>query len=455
LPDGDGLELARAQRDEGRTGVVIVITADGSISRAVDAMREGAQDFLVKPFSPSRLLTTVRNAMELQALRKTVTDYRREAPTERYHGFVGASLNMRSVYRAIENVAQSKATVFISGESGTGKEVCASAIHAAGPRAKGPFVPLNCGAIPKDLIESELFGHLKGAFTGAIADRPGAALSANGGTLFLDEICEMDVALQTKLLRFLQTSVIQPIGSNVQKQVDVRVVCATNRDAMAEVRAGRFREDLYYRLNVLPIQLPPLRERGDDILLLAQTFLEQYAMEEGKDFQRFDDEARELLKRYAWPGNVRELQNTIRHVVVLGNAPCVSADMLRIDSGGAVSEPAVSRHDRSGDASVSGVTHDFSGAGGAPQTAPAASPGATHDEQRFSPAAIDARSSAPSAGVGGLPGIPLGGTLRDIERQAIEGTIAMVGGSVPKAAKVLGVSPSTLYRKLENWKQAG
>lgn len=422
LPDGDGLELAETLRRDQYPAAVVVITADGSISRAVEAMRRGAHDFLVKPVSKNRLLTTVENALQLQSLRREVTAYRRESAVGEYHGFVGGSLVMQSVYRAIENVAQSKATVFISGESGTGKEVAANAIHRAGPRASGPFVPLNCGAIPKDLIESELFGHLKGAFTGAIADRPGAALSAHGGTLFLDEICEMDVQLQTKLLRFLQTSLIQPIGGNELREVDVRVICATNRDPVAEVRAGRFREDLYYRLNVLPIALPPLRDRGDDILLLALSFLRAFAAEEHREFEDFDQEAAAMLCAHRWPGNVRELQNAVRNIVVLNEGTHVSGQMVQ---------------------AVPGFGEDLHGQ----VTALAAAPGEAVSAPPLSSHSVQARAS-----VSGRTGyVPLGGKLRDIERQVIEGTLDMVDGSVPQAAKILGVSPSTLYRKLEGW----
>src|SRR5690606_39009668 len=201
-----------------------------------------------------------------------------------FEGFIGRSPAIQDIYRMVRSIGRSTATVFITGESGTGKDVCARAIHAVSARAAKPFVPLNCAAIPRDLLESEVFGHLKGAFTGALSDKPGAAAVANGGTLFLDEICEMDLSLQTKLLRFLQTSTIQPVGAARAVPVDVRIVCATNRDPAEEVRAGRFREDLYYRLHVVPIHMPPLRGRPEDILEIAQAALTEFAAEEGKTF---------------------------------------------------------------------------------------------------------------------------------------------------------------------------
>ena len=328
LPDMNGLEvLERLQSERAPTGVV-VITAHGSVNTAVEAMRLGAYDFLVKPFSADRLLVTVRNTVERLRLERIVETYREDLGRDRFHGFIGGSPAMQAVYHTIESAAASKATVFITGESGTGKEVCAEAIHRASPRRQAPFIALNCGAIPKDLMESEIFGHVKGAFTGAISDRTGAAAKANGGTLFLDEIAEMELALQTKLLRFVQTGTFQKVGETRQESVDIRIICATNRDPLAEVRDGRFREDLYYRLHVVPIQMPPLRERGDDILSVARAFLVAYAREEGKHFRRFTAEAEARLSTYGWPGNVRQLQNVIRNAVVLNDGEEVTQEML-------------------------------------------------------------------------------------------------------------------------------
>jgi DNA-binding NtrC family response regulator len=319
---------------------------------------------------------------------------------------IGDSPAMLALLNRMRATANSRAPVFITGETGTGKELCAATIHAMSARAAGPFVAVNCGAIPRDLIESELFGHIKGSFTGAVADRRGAAALADGGTLFLDEICEMDLAQQVKLLRFLQSGTIQPVGSVLPKAVDVRIICATNRDPRAEIRSGRFREDLYFRLHVLPVHLPPLRDRGTDILALARSFLKIYASEERKQFLRFGACAERALMTYPWPGNVRELQNAIRQAVVLNQGEEIRAGMLCLPSTDSHGE-LCSRAD------IEGL--------------------------RRMHAAMS------------LPPSFFGRELWRIERDIIEGTVAACGGSVPKAAKMLGVSPSTLYRKRESW----
>ena len=274
LPDMDGIEILRMVQERKLPIAVVIITSNASVNVAVESMRLGAYDFLEKPFSADRLIVTVRNALKHMQLSEMV-----EAIKERtqFYGFIGSSFAMQSIYRTIDSAAASKATVFITGESGTGKEVCADAIHKSSPRSDKPFVPLNCGAIPKDLMESEIFGHVKGAFTGAIGHRDGAATQADGGTLFLDEICEMDLDLQTKLLRFIQSGTFHKVGSTRLEKVNIRIVCATNRNPLQEVQAGRFREDLYYRLHVIPIHLPPLRDRDQDILEIAKSFLVDYA----------------------------------------------------------------------------------------------------------------------------------------------------------------------------------
>ncbi len=402
LPDMDGLDILRKVHDEQIPVSVIVITAHGSINTAIEAMRLGTFDFLIKPFDKDRLLVTVRNAFERQELERIVEVYRNDIDRSEYCGFIGASLPMQAVYRIVESAAPSKATVFITGESGVGKEVCAAAVHQRSPRAKGPFVPINCGAIPRDLMESEIFGHVKGAFTGAASDRDGAARQANGGTLFLDEICEMDLDLQTKLLRFVQTGTFQKVGGSAQEQEDIRIVCATNRDPQEEVEAGRFREDLFYRLHVIPIPLPPLRERENDVLEIARSVLLGFAKEEGKSFQRFSPEAEAVMAGYDWPGNIRQLQNVIRNVVVLHDAEVVEASML----------PA--------------------------------------PLDRAAPKGEAARAlsvQAPTAPVGDGEIRP----LADVEREAIENAIAICGGNVPQAAARLGISASTIYRKRQSW----
>jgi|JI10StandDraft_1071094.scaffolds.fasta_scaffold08038_9 two-component system repressor protein LuxO len=328
LPDMNGLDILRSVRKEHPAVSVVVITNNASLGTAVEAMRLGAFDYVVKPFNAERLNTTVRNALERTVLRQEVREIRKDISRETFHGFVGGSKPMQAVYRMIESAAPSKATVFITGESGTGKEVCAAAIHAESDRSQKPFVPLNCAAIPRELMESEIFGHVKGAFSGAVSDRTGAAMSAHGGTLFLDEICEMDMDLQAKLLRLLQSGTVQRVGANKAEPVDIRVVCATNRNPMEEVQAGRFREDLYYRLHVIPMHLPPLRERGADVAMISNFLLGKFAAEEGKEFDHFSPEAEARILAHAWPGNVRELQNAIRNAVVLNSGAVLEADML-------------------------------------------------------------------------------------------------------------------------------
>ncbi len=412
LPDMDGLDILKEMQARELPSEVVVITAHGSINVAVEAMRAGAYDFLVKPFNAERLLVTVRNALKhgsLSAIVKKITDVSRDS----YFGFIGSSLAMQAVYRTVDAAATSKATVFITGESGTGKEVAAEAIHRQSPRKNGPFVAINCGAIPKDLMESEIFGHVKGAFTGAHVERDGAASRASGGTLFLDEICEMDLALQTKLLRFIQTGTFQKVGGSKTEKVDVRFVCATNRDPLAEVEAGNFREDLYYRLHVIPLHLPALHDRNGDVIEIARHFLAAYAAEEGKLFASFSPEAEQIIGQFSWPGNIRQVQNVIRNVVVLNDGDVVTADML---------PPPLN------------------------QPASAAKPGSTAERQPEQPE--DAERGAGTAVAGGDGDIV---PLWKVEKDVIERAIESCDGNIPKAAAKLGISPSTIYRKKLSW----
>lgn len=404
LPDMDGLEVLQALHARDASVSVVIVTAHGSIDLAVEAMKLGAFDFIVKPFNADRLNLTLRNALERRTLARMVEGYRKDLDRGRFHGFIGSSPEMQAVYRTIESVAASRANVFITGESGTGKEVAAQAIHRASPRRDGAFVALNCAAIPKDLLESEIFGHVKGAFTGAAGDRPGAALLADGGTLFLDEICEMPFDLQSKLLRFVQTGTVNPVGSGREERVDVRFVAATNRDPLAEVQAARFREDLYYRLHVIPLALPPLRDRGDDVIEIARSFLFDYAREEGKVLAAFTPEVEARLRAYDWPGNVRQLQNVIRNVVVLNDGAQVTLDMLP------------------------------------PMGGPDAS------------AASCAACGLPSAD---LPeGDDAVQPLWQVEKEMIRKALRLTGDDVPRAALMLEISPSTIYRKLQQWRIA-
>ncbi|WP_198650265.1 sigma-54-dependent transcriptional regulator [Oceanimonas marisflavi] len=396
LPDMPGMEILQWLHQEQLNITTIVMTAHGSVDVAVDAMRLGAHDFISKPVEAERLKVTLHNTMQFRHLNRLVNQYRHEIERERFQGFIGESLPMQKVYRLIENAAPSTATVFITGESGTGKEVCAEAIHQLSGRAEGPFIALNCAAIPRDLMESELFGHIKGAFTGALQDRDGAVIRANGGTLFMDEICEMDLELQSKLLRFLQTGLIQPVGSSNHVKVDVRIVCATNRDPLVEVEQGRFREDLYYRLHVIPVHLPPLRERGADVISIATALVRQASREEGKEFVGLSETTKDRFQAYHWPGNVRQLQNVIRNAVVLHRGEWIDVDMLP-----------------------------------APLDRPLSEMPAAERELAQTPQPI-------------LP-------LAVIERQAIERTIAHCEGNISRAAALLEVSPSTIYRKLQSW----
>ncbi len=418
LPDGSGLDLLEYAGKQTPDTFSVVMTADGSINRAVEAMRLGAFDFMVKPFSESAFVASARNAAEAKqnavARKPEPTESKTEAPA--FNGFIGVSPVMKSVYERIEQVGRSTATVFITGESGTGKEVCAQAIHRVSGRANKPFIALNCGAIPSELLESEVFGHLKGSFSGAISDQLGAARAAHGGTLFLDELCEMDLSLQTKLLRFLQTSTVTPVGATRPVPVDVRIICATNRDPAIEVRAKRFREDLFFRLYVVPIHLPPLRDRGTDIMVLARHFLKKFSKDEGKNLTDFDSLATANLMGMRWPGNVRQLENLMRMIAAVHEGPLVTNTMLPGEL----------------DTSIANTP--------SPSTAPSLTSETVVSE---SVASLEKRITA-----------LVGEELAVVERALIEATIASCGGSIPKASRILGVSPSTIYRRREAWEAA-
>ena len=429
LPDADGLAWLRQNPTILDRYPVILTTGDASLATAIDAMRIGAFDYLVKPIAPARLTSALAVALDQRrappaGLAPNRTKNR--APV-RPSQFIGTSARMQEVYRQIGCVARSTATVFITGESGTGKEVCAEAIHAESDRSRAPFVALNCGAIPDNLLESQIFGHRKGAFTGAVSDRTGAAQAADKGTLFLDEICEMPLPLQVKLLRFLQTGTIQRVGSSRVEPVDVRIICATNRDPLREVAEGRFREDLFYRLAVVPLHMPPLRDRKGDISELAEAFLQRFASEEGKRFHPLGPTQLAALEQQGWPGNVRELQNVMRRAVVLNAGPDLPVAALR--SGTPVPVPA--------------PVPPIAFAAIAPS--PAGKGGKTRAHS-----ATDDASDAVTELLQSLHGL----TLDEIERLVIEAAIDAGGGSLAAAAKALGVSPSTLYRKRDRWQKA-
>jgi two-component system repressor protein LuxO len=422
----DGLAILETLRREGVMPRTIVMTGNASVNTAVRAMQLGARDFLIKPFTTARLLQAVQAELERPEDEtmppdmagvmpgRAAEDHNSAAAAPRpaepgeqrtWSGFIGTSPRMQAIYTQIEHAARSNATVFITGESGTGKEVCARAIHSLSARAARPFIPINCAAIPRDLMESELFGHVKGAFTGAVSDRDGAATLAHGGTLFLDEIAEMTLAMQTKLLRFLQDLAFMKVGGSKLEHTDIRIVCATNRDPLAEIRGGNFREDLFYRLYVVPIDMPPLRERGEDVIDIALGLLNRYGAEEGKHFTGYAPDAEHALRQYSWPGNIRQLQNVIRHAVVMHDSGTVTARML----------PATLLHTRQ--QSTNGAAAPFTG-----------------DQQ-------------PQTGGSRTVIRP----LAEVEREVIEHAISLYGGNIARAATALGVSPSTIYRKKAAW----
>ncbi|MDD7909223.1 sigma-54 dependent transcriptional regulator [Pseudovibrio exalbescens] len=455
LPDMHGIDVLKAIRAEGLTSEVVVITGQASVNLAVEAMREGAFDFIMKPFSADRLRTTIRNALERRELSELGSKVEGPDQEQGLSNIIGKSESMQAVYRMLRAVAPTNASVFIRGESGTGKELCAEAVHQLSKRSTGPMVTINCAAIPKDLLESEIFGHIKGAFTGATSDRKGAALSADKGTLFLDEVCEMDLSLQSKLLRFLQEKQVQRVGEDRLRDADVRIVCATNRDPVAEVAAGRFREDLYYRLHVVPIDLPPLRNRGMDILLMARHFLGAYAQEDGKRFTRFSPEAEQALMAFSWPGNIRQLQNVLRSAVVLNDGDVLERYMLPPDiaegsvrslpksqpsAGHRVAEsPAHPSLHANGDEN-SGVSPPSYGHEAGAAHAPLRQQGEVAQQ---SPLTLPFQSESRDASRI-LP-------LETVIRLTIEDAIDRCNGSIPRAAAALEVSPSTIYRRLQAW----
>ncbi|MFZ5476399.1 MAG: sigma-54-dependent transcriptional regulator [Myxococcota bacterium] len=387
----DGLALCRKVLDARPDVPVILITAFGSMEAAIGAIRAGAWDFVTKPFDVDALALTVERALQHRALREEVRRLREVVrASETFEEIVGGSRVMRELFDVLDRVAQQDVTVMISGESGTGKELVARALHRRSARQKGPFVAVNCAAMPEALLESELFGHVRGAFTDARAPRAGLFFQADRGTLFLDEVGELPLSLQPKLLRALQERAARPVGGDREQPFDVRLVVASNRDLEAAVAEGRFREDLYYRVNVVHVEVPPLRQRGGDVLLLAQHFLERAAARMGKRVKGLSPGAAERMLAWRWPGNVRELQNCMERAVALARLDQIAVDDLpdkvRALAGGAVSPE--------GDLLV---------------------------------------------------------PLEEIERRHILRVLEAVGGSKSQAARVLGLDRTTLYRKLDRY----
>jgi DNA-binding NtrC family response regulator len=329
LPGINGIELLRKIKEKEPDQLVIIITAYASVETAVEALRAGAYDYVIKPIIHQEIKQIVRNALKQKALQRENLLLRREI--ERHYDFshiIGESPEIKKIINEVKKIASAKSNVLLLGETGTGKELIARAIHYSSPRAERPFIPINCSAIPENLLESELFGHVRGAFTGAVTSKKGLFEEANGGTVFLDEIGDLSSSLQAKLLRVLEDQEIRPIGSNQSTKVDIRFISATNKDLAGLVKEGRFREDLYYRINVITIHLPALRERGNDVELLARFFMQKYSKEHGRDVNKIDNEALKLLKSYHWPGNIRELQNIIERAVLISEDGVIRKEHL-------------------------------------------------------------------------------------------------------------------------------
>jgi two-component system nitrogen regulation response regulator NtrX len=389
LPGVDGLATLQRLRERRVDSQVVMISGHGNIESAVRAIKMGAFDFVEKPLSLEKTVLVVRNALRQRDLEAENRALR--ARVDRQHVMVGESFAMRQLREQVEVAAPTNGRVLIYGENGTGKELVARTVHQFSRRRNGPFVEVNCAAIPEELIESELFGHMKGAFTGAVADKPGRFEQANTGTIFLDEIGDMSLKTQAKVLRVLQEQVMERVGGTQRIRVDVRVLAATNKELPAEIKAGRFREDLYFRLNVIPIFVPPLRDRQDDIPLLAEHFMSLMASEYGRRPKRFAPEATARLQHYAWPGNVRELRNTIERLMIMVPGDTITAQDLAFLGQNEVGRPI----------------------------------------ERVSPS------------------LPLAEAREQFERDYILQALAMQGGNISRTADALGVERSNLYKKMK------
>jgi DNA-binding NtrC family response regulator len=395
MPKMDGLTFLRKAREQGAEATFIMMTAFASVETAVEAMRAGAQNYLVKPLDANAVLVVLGKALEQRALKREADNLREQVRQRaRFHNIIGDSPQLQALYEVVRRAANTRATVLILGESGTGKELIAQAIHHESQRRDKPFVKVHCAALSENLLESELFGHEKGSFTGALARKEGRFELADGGTLFLDEIGEISPSVQVKLLRVLQQREFERVGGTQTLKVDVRIVAATHRDLTAEVKAGKFREDLFYRLNVVAVTLPPLRERKSDIPALVNHFLEKYSDSYGKDVRGLAPGTLQALLSYDWPGNIRELENAIERAVVLASGNELTTDDL----------PPVLRGPRP-------------------------------------------MGSSPSSLIPGA-------TLAQIEREAILRTLEMVGGSTTRAAEILGISVRKVQYRLKEYSAA-
>jgi DNA-binding NtrC family response regulator len=394
MPKMRGIELVQRLREIDASALVLLITAFGTIENAVEAMRAGAFHYVTKPFHNDEILIQVKRALEQKTLQEELKRLRTEVQARnRFQNIIGQSSAMQIVFETIAQVSDLPANILIEGESGTGKELIARAIHCNSSRATGPFIPVNCAAIPETLLESELFGYVRGAFTDARRDRPGLFREASGGILFLDEISEIPITLQAKLLRVLEDKEVRPLGANQSEKVDTRVLSASNRFLDELVRNGKFRQDLYYRLNVIRIELPTLRHRSEDIPLLVKHFIDKFANSAKRNVEGIQDEALAALRSYDWPGNIRELEHTIERAVLLGKDALIGVEDL----------PA-------------------------------------HLVARGESAIVLAQALAKQF------------TLRDLEREYIGKVLETTRGNKTEAARILGVDRTTLYRKLEEYK---
>jgi DNA-binding NtrC family response regulator len=417
MPGIGGLDTLDVIKERQRQLPVIILTADHTVDSVVAAMQRGAYDYLVKPIDRTKLVTTVGNAVERYRMSTRLRQLEREVGGAGYNNIVGSSAAMKELYRQMDRVAGSDITILIHGESGTGKELVAQAIYEASGRKSGPFVALNCAAIPETLQESEIFGHEKGAFTGAVARHVGKFEQANGGCLFMDEVAELSLSLQAKLLRAIQEKRFHRVGGSTQVHSDFRLIAATHRNLLEMVKAGRFREDLYFRIAVFELEVPPLRERGDDVVLLADRFLERYNTRGKGPRPRLSNEVIELLKGYSWPGNVRELENIMQRCLLIAKGGLVLPEDLppRLRARGpyaaipdeAPSEPLPEREREAKPQSVSVDT-----------------PRRSHRLETLD--------------------------LQELERRAIQQALEEAGGNLSQVVRLLGIGRTTLYRKLKS-----
>jgi DNA-binding NtrC family response regulator len=437
MPGLDGMGVLDAVTNKAGIPPIMVQTAHGSIETAITAMRKGAVDFVIKPASPERLEVSIKSALKIEALAGEINRIKKKVEgTLTFNELVMRGETMRRVIMLGRRAAASNIPVLIEGESGVGKELIARAIQGESDRAGKPFITVNCGAIPENLVESILFGHEKGAFTGAVDKRIGKFQEADGGTLFLDEVGELPLEAQVKLLRALQEGEIDPVGSKKPVKVNFRLISATNRDMIQQVKDGKFREDLYYRLNVFPIFVPPLRERIDDVSELANHFAARFAAEEGKRVSGFSDKAMQMLQAYAWPGNVRQLENAVFRAVVLADGPQLSVAEF----------PQIAMH-------VEGFDAEIPPAPLMLQKQPAYTGPALLGAENTVPQTIEMRNSGSGSSLG-IPAMAEDGEIRSleaIEADMIRLALGRYRGHMTEVAKRLNIGRSTLYRKMQEY----